>query len=52
MKNAITSVGIAGLSDAEASERLASEGYNELPSTGKRSIFSTAFEVIREPMLL
>ena len=52
MKNAITPVGFAGLSEAEVSERLALDGYNELPSTGKRSIFSTAFDVIREPMLL
>ena len=52
MKNAITSDGFAGLSAAEVAERLASDGYNELPSAGRRSIFSTAFEVIREPMLL
>jgi Ca2+-transporting ATPase len=52
MKHAITSVGFAGLSEAEVAERVASDGYNELPSTGRRSIFSTAFEVIREPMLL
>ena len=52
MKNERTSVGMPGLSEAEAAERLALDGYNELPSSGRRSIFSTAFEVVREPMLL
>ncbi|MEI8186912.1 MAG: cation-translocating P-type ATPase [Chlorobiaceae bacterium] len=52
MKNAITSVGCSGLSESEAAERLALDGYNELPSSGRRSIFSTAFDVVREPMLL
>ena len=52
MKNAITTVGFAGISETEAAERLAMDGSNELPSSGRRSIFSTAFEVIREPMLL
>ena len=44
--------GIKGLSDKEASEKLASEGYNEIPSAKKRNIFSIAFSVLREPMLL
>ena len=41
-----------GLSSAEARERLAQEGYNELPSTRQRSIFAIAVEVAREPMFL
>jgi P-type Ca2+ transporter type 2C len=43
---------LQGLSAAEASKRLKEEGYNELPSAKKRSIFAIAFEVVREPMFL
>ena len=43
---------IRGLSEKEAVERLAREGFNEIPSAKKRSIFSNVFSVIREPMLL
>jgi len=42
----------SGLTDAEATKRLASDGYNELPSSKPRSIFRIIFEVVREPMLL
>jgi len=41
-----------GLSEKEASDRMLREGYNELPSTKKRSIFAIAFEIIREPMFV
>ena len=41
-----------GLTREEASRRLAEDGYNELPSTKKRSIFAIAFDVVREPMFL
>jgi len=40
-----------GLSDAEAARRLEAEGFNELPHSGRRSIFKIISEVIREPML-
>ena len=43
---------IKGLSEAEAAQRLTAEGFNELPSTKKRSIYRIAFEVMREPMFL
>ncbi len=43
---------ITGLSSAEAAKRLKEDGYNELPSARKRSVFAIAFEVIREPMFL
>ena len=43
---------LQGLSDEEVMERLAQDGYNELPSTEKRTIFHILFEVIREPMFL
>ena len=41
---------IAGLSSDDASRKLKEEGYNELPSAKKRSIFSIAFSVIKEPI--
>ncbi len=43
---------IAGLSEQEATARLAKEGYNELPSTGRRGIVKIAFEIVREPMFI
>jgi P-type Ca2+ transporter type 2C len=33
---------IIGLTDAQASLRLAQEGYNELPTSEKRSVFKIA----------
>lgn len=44
--------GLIGLSEHEAAKRLKEEGYNELPSTKKRSLLAIAFGVIREPMFL
>jgi Ca2+-transporting ATPase len=52
MNKAIDTKGFTGLSEKEAVERLASEGYNELPSAGERGLFSLAFGVVREPMFL
>jgi magnesium-transporting ATPase (P-type) len=43
---------IQGLTDQEALERLAQDGYNELPSTKQRTFFHILFDVIREPMFL
>lgn len=39
-----------GLSEADAAARLASEGFNDLPSPEKRSSFAIVAEVVREPM--
>ena len=44
--------GFPGLFETEATEILKKEGYNELPSSKKRSIFAIAFDVIKEPMFL
>ncbi len=44
--------GITGLTEAEATKRLKDEGYNELPSSKRRSVFAIAFEIVREPMFL
>src|SRR5512141_2289457 len=43
---------LTGLSEAEVALRLQQHGYNELPSSKGRSIFATAWEVVREPMFL
>jgi len=43
---------IVGLSEDEAVKKLKEDGYNELPSTEKRSSLAIVFEVIREPMFL
>lgn len=43
---------MAGLTQSEAGARLSAEGYNELPSTGRRDTLAIALEVIREPMFL
>ena len=41
-----------GLSSEEAKRRLAAEGANILPGADRRTVFSTALEVVREPMFL
>ena len=41
-----------GLTDAQVAERLEADGCNELPSSKPRSLFTTALEVVREPMFL
>ncbi|MDD5634473.1 MAG: cation-translocating P-type ATPase [Candidatus Omnitrophica bacterium] len=43
---------IKGLTEKEALERLARDGYNELPSQKKQNIFVIFFNVVKEPMLL
>ena len=41
-----------GLSSAEASRRLASDGPNELPVAATRNLLRQAIDVLRQPMLL
>src|SRR5512135_1388412 len=43
---------LQGLTNQEAMERLAQDGFNELPAARKRTFFHILFEVIREPMFL
>ncbi len=43
---------LQGLSEAEAARRLQTEGRNELPASGRRTVFNIAAEVVREPMFL
>lgn len=52
MANELDPRSLKGLSEQEAAQRLQSEGYNELPSAGPRSIWTIALEVVREPMFL
>jgi len=42
--------GQTGLSASDATDRLARDGYNELPSAKPRSPWAIAWEVVREPM--
>lgn len=46
-----TSPAIPGLSSAEAQQRLATEGYNELLRPDRRTLLRIIVEVLREPML-
>jgi P-type Ca2+ transporter type 2C len=43
---------INGLSKTEASERLKTHGYNELPTVKSKNIWRIALEVIKEPMFI
>ena len=43
---------IRGLTEACAAERLRTEGFNELPGRGRRTVLAIAWEVVREPMFL
>jgi P-type Ca2+ transporter type 2C len=52
MTNATGAGALIGFSEEAASSRLREEGYNELPSSKRRSIVAIALEVIREPMFL
>jgi Ca2+-transporting ATPase len=41
---------VRGLRDSEASSRLATEGYNELPQARQRTVPRIALEILKEPM--
>lgn len=43
---------LSGLSKEEVEQRLKEDGYNELPSQRKQTIFDIFLNVIREPMLI
>lgn len=52
MKDIFEPEALQGLGDQEAAERLARDGYNELPSSKRKSIFAILWEVVREPMFI
>ncbi len=41
---------IVGLSEACVVQRIRDEGYNELPSSGRRTVLAIAFDVVRETL--
>ncbi len=43
---------LPGLTEEQARERLATDGYNELPAARKRGLLHILLEVLREPMFL
>ncbi len=43
---------LQGLTEQEARERLATDGFNELPAARKRTVLHILLEVLREPMFL
>ncbi|MCX5907921.1 MAG: cation-translocating P-type ATPase [Deltaproteobacteria bacterium] len=43
---------ISGLSEKEAANRLRQEGYNELPSSQRNTVFAIVRKVFQEPMFL
>src|SRR5512135_1958439 len=43
---------LQGLTEQEVLERLAQDGYNELPAARKRTFLHIVWEVVREPMFL
>lgn len=43
---------LQGLTEQEARERLAQDGYNELPAANKRTFLHIIWEVVHEPMFL
>jgi len=52
METTFDPVNITGLSEEEAAGILKNDGYNELPSQKKQSLFSILLNVLKEPMLL
>ena len=50
--NSTSNLASLGLSSAAAAQRLADEGYNELPSSKQRSTLAIALGIAREPMFL
>ena len=46
------SASLQGLTQAEAAARLQADGPNELPAAKARNFLATAWEVLREPMIL
>jgi Ca2+-transporting ATPase len=52
MATAQSATTVPGLSQALATQRLGEDGYNELPSSQRRTVLAIALEVVREPMFL
>lgn len=48
-----TAIGtLTGLSASEAARKIKDEGYNELPTSSRRTFLAMVLDVVREPMFL
>jgi Ca2+-transporting ATPase len=52
MNNNAAMAKLVGVSEEEATSRLAAEGYKEIPQAKKKSIVSLLLEIVKEPMFL
>ena len=52
MNTSFSAGNLHGLSDMEVAQKIAKEGYNELPSSKPKNVFNIAFGVIKEPMFI
>src|SRR5512137_1033864 len=52
MSSTVGQTDLQGLTEQQALERLALDGYNELPEAKKRTFWHILLEVVREPMFL
>ncbi len=52
MMHDIDADALSGISSSEAQEKLRRDGYNELPSSKKRSVLQIALSVIKEPIFI
>ncbi len=52
INNNIRTEKIKGLTEEQVKQKIATEGFNELPSSKPRSLFHIAFGVFQEPMFL
>ena len=52
IKDILDAAQLSGLSSEEAAGKLRDEGFNELPSSRKKTTWKIALEVVREPMFL
>ena len=52
MNTSFSAGNLHGLSDMEVAQKIAKEGYNELPSSKPKNVFNIAFGVVKEPMFI
>lgn len=52
MNTSLSAGNLHGLSDMEVAQKIAKEGYNELPSSKPKNVFNIAFGVVKEPMFI
>ncbi|WP_103670709.1 cation-translocating P-type ATPase [Pseudanabaena sp. BC1403] len=52
MKSVLNPQELTGLSEQEVSQRLQTEGYNELPTSDRRNIWGIILEIASEPIFL